>query len=279
MLLLLTSIFHSFIKCTSCCRTWKRKDTAISFHGLGMVKLSRFTTHHSLSLRSNANTLASLEWLRLSDRWVWNSLQDDHFVSDVDLILVGTTTYPSYLQLYGYGFTKIEDRSNMYFGAYVHPDFHRDHPTQACTIQRRSSLGTRDRRFKKNTNTAVEGHRTRPCGTQQANVYRNDSLSSLEIWISTGDAKPEVSLDSDWKTVRPRTSPFVDHTSESLLPSHVNHSDDWLADLQMVFCSSPCSHHNSASCSNGILSFEEFKSLFEPRPIECMIKKWDYFQR
>lgn len=177
-------------------------------------------------------------------------------------------------QLYGYGFTKIEDRSNMYFGAYVHPDFQRDHPTRACTIQRRSNLGTRDRRFKKNTSTAVEVHRTRPCGTNANVYYRNDSLSSLEAWwIPIDDAKPEVSLDSDWKTVRPRTSPVVDdHTSESLLPSHVNLADNWLADLQRAFCPSP-SHHNSASCSNGILRFEEFKCLFEPRPIECMIKK------
>ena len=187
---------------------------------------------------------------------------------DVDLILAGST-YPSCFQLYGYGFAKIVDKSNIYFGAYVHPDFHRDHPTRACTIERRRTLVGRDRRFK-NTNTAVGVHRIRLCGTK-AHVYHRDSLSSLETWPSTGDLTSEVVLDSDWKTDRPRTSSVVDHTSDALLPSHVNLDDDWPADLQMGFSSS--SNHNAASSVNDMLNFAKFMFLFEPRPIECMIKK------
>ena len=188
---------------------------------------------------------------------------------DVDLILAGST-YPSCFQLYGYGFAKIVDKSNIYFGAYVHPDFHRDHPTRACTIERRRTLVGRDRRFK-NTNTAVGVHpRMRPCGTK-AHVYHRDSLSSLETWVSTGDVTSEVMLDSDWKIDLPRTSSFVDHTSDALLPSHVNLDDDWPADLQMGFSSS--SNHNAASSVNDMLNFAKFMFLFEPRPIECMIKK------
>ena len=108
-------------------------------------------------------------------------------------------------------------------------------------------------------------------------MYGTDSLSSLETRLSTsGDRKPEARLNSsDWNTaVRLRTI-SVD-TSDSLLPSHVRPVNDWLADLQMVFSSSPSSHHHyeAASSSNEVLNLEEFKSLFEPRPIELMIKKY-----
>jgi hypothetical protein len=122
-------------------------------------------------------------------------------------------------------------------------------------------------------NTTVVVHPISPCGTN-ANMYGTDSVSSLETRLSTGDREPAARLNSGWNTaVRLRTI-SVD-TSDSLLPSHVRPVSDWIADLQMVFSSSsPSSHHyEAASSSNGVLNFEEFKSLFEPRPIELMIKK------
>ena len=170
------------------------------------------------------------------------------------------TAYPSCLQCYGYGFAKIEDKSNMFFGAYVHPDFQRDDPTRACTIQRRSTSGS-DRRFKKKANPTVKDHNSISCGTH-VNTFLNDSLSSLESWLSSGEKKPEVRLDSM----------IAGNTSDSLFPSQISTLDDWLADLQVAFASS-FPMENSASPSKGMISFAEFKSLFEPRPIELMIKK------
>ena len=163
------------------------------------------------------------------------------------------------MQCYGYGFAKIEDKSNKYYGAYVHPDFQRDDPTRACTIQRRSTLGS-DRRFKK-AKPIINDHQIHH-GDTSANEYLNGSFSSLS-WLSSCDsAKPEVRLDSTVSV----------STSASLIPSQMKTFDDWFVDLQMAFSSSPSSH-NVASPSRGMLSIVEFKSLFEPRPIELMIKK------
>jgi hypothetical protein len=169
------------------------------------------------------------------------------------------------LQCYGYGFAKIEDKNDMYFGAYVHPDFQRDHPTRACNIPRRSTLRG-DRRFKKN-NATVRNHQIQRCGTH-AQLDRTVSFSSLETWHSTGDMTPEVKLDSEWNDVG--SSTISVETSDSLLPCHVSPDDGWLSDLQMAFASSML--HNAASSSNGILSFAEFRTLCEPRPIELMFK-------
>jgi hypothetical protein len=91
----------------------------------------------------------------------------------------------------------------------------------------------------------------------------------METWIPNGHMKPEVKLDSDGNTVGPRTISV--ETTDSLLSCHVSPHDDWLEDLQMAFASSM--YHNAASSSNGILSFADFKSILEPRPIELMIKK------
>ena len=107
----------------------------------------------------------------------------------------------------------------------------------------------------------VKDHNSIPCGTN-ANAFLNDSLSSLETWLSSGEKKPEVRLDSM----------IAGNTSDSLFPSQISTLDDWLADLQVAFASS-FPMENSASPSKGTISFAEFKSLFEPRPIELMIKK------
>ena len=189
------------------------------------------------------------------------------------LIPVANTSPSSCLQCYGYGFAKIEDKSSMHFGAYVHPDFQRDNPTRACAIQRRCTSRS-DRRFK-NSNATDSAHRNHPCGTNaNANADRNDSFSSLKTWLSSGDEKPDVRLDSGWNKFGPRTL-SVD-ISDSLLPSHVSTVDEWPATLQMTF---PSSHQNIGSLSERMISFAEFKALLEPRPIELMIKKRDYHQR
>ena len=154
----------------------------------------------------------------------------------------------------------------------MHPDFQRDDPTRACTIQRRSALGN-DRRFKKTDPTAnptVRNHRIRPCGTNVKNPYLDDSCSSLETWHSTGETLPKVRLDPDWDIGGPRAISIT--PSDLILPYHVSSDDEWIEDLQLAF-SSPCSHNAAVSPSNRMLSFAEFKLLFEPRPIELMIKK------
>ena len=191
-------------------------------------------------------------------------------VSDVEKLIHVSTPYPSYWQCYGYGFVKIEDKRNKYFGAYVHPDFQRDDPTRACTIQRRSALGN-DRRFKKSSptvNTAARNHRIRPCGTN-VNPYLDDSCSSLETWHSTGETLPNVRHDPDWHIGSPRAISVT--PLDLILPYHVSSDDEWIEDLQLAF-SSPCSH-TALVPSNGMLSFAEFQLLLEPRPIELMIKK------
>ena len=158
----------------------------------------------------------------------------------------------------------------MYFGAYVHPDFQRDDPTRACTIQRRtgSTLGS-DRRFKTTTQPAANDDQIRNSGNNVISDL-HESFCSLGTWQSSCDKKPEVMLDSDWNTVSPTIVSVKG--SDSVLPRHVSPQDDWLAELQLVFASSPAMQ-DAASPSKGMLSFVEFKSLFEPRPIEFMIHR------
>ncbi len=161
----------------------------------------------------------------------------------------------------------------MYFGAYIHPDFQKDNPTRACTIQRRtgSTLGS-DRRFTQTIPTAVNEPQIRHCGTKVNSDLKNESFSSLGTWQSSGEETPDVRLDSDWNTNRP-TVISVMNVSDSLLPRHVSTVDDWLAALQMAFAPSPTLEDDVSSPSQGMLSFAEFKSFFEPRPIEFMINK------
>jgi hypothetical protein len=79
-----------------------------------------------------------------------------------------------------------------------------------------------------------------------------------------------VRLESGWKGVEPKTI-SVDTLNRPLLPRHVSSVDDWLADLQRALSSFVPYGQSAISPATEMLSFAEFKTLFEPRPIELMM--------